>query len=105
MKTVIHDRTVTERDLRMPEFRDGSPDEYEFRADGAIVRKDRWERGIRRVAMIITGGGRGDFEIDNLVHVVDWLVALLPDVTVRCEECGRRINQNSDVCTFCDNEY
>ena len=33
----------TERDLRVPEFRDASQDELEFCADGKIVCKDRWE--------------------------------------------------------------
>jgi len=32
-------RTVTERDFRKPEFADADPNDYEFRADGAVVRK------------------------------------------------------------------
>ena len=37
-------REVTEADFRMPEFKDAEPKDYEFRADGKIVRKDRWEK-------------------------------------------------------------
>ena len=39
-------RMVTEEDFRMPEFRGAKVEDYEFRKDGKIVRKDRWERGI-----------------------------------------------------------
>lgn len=45
-------REVTEKDLRAPEYRDGEPSDYEFRADGKVVRKDRWEQGIRQIAGI-----------------------------------------------------
>ncbi len=50
----VESRPVTERDLRMPEFRDVSPEELEFRADGCIVRRDRWQRGIQRMVDILS---------------------------------------------------
>lgn len=59
-------RKVTERDFRMPEFQDANPDDYEFRGDGKIVRKDRWERGIHRIVGILDMNNR-DFEIDYVV--------------------------------------
>lgn len=62
-------REVAERDLRAPEFAEGSPEDYEFRADGKIVRKDRWERGIRRIVSILDMA-RSDFEIDDVVEKV-----------------------------------
>ena len=34
-------RTVTEEDFRMPEFRGAKVEDYKFRKDGKIVRKDR----------------------------------------------------------------
>lgn len=43
-------RQVTERDFRMPEFRNADPNDYEFRDDGVLVRKDRWEMGVVRIA-------------------------------------------------------
>jgi hypothetical protein len=57
-------RTVTERDLRMPEFRDAKPEELEFRDDGALVRKDRWESGVRRIANAF---GMRDWEVPDVV--------------------------------------
>lgn len=62
-------RTVTERDLRMPEFRDAKPEELEFRDDGKLVRKDRWETGIRNIASIL-GWTRKEYEIDEVVNEV-----------------------------------
>ena len=50
-------REVTERDFRMPEFRDAKPEDYEFRANGKIVGID----------------GR-EFEIDEVIAAVRKLV-------------------------------
>jgi hypothetical protein len=62
-------RVVTEKDFRKPEYRDASPDDYEFRSDGAIVRKDRWETGMHQVASLV-GPTRGGYEIDEVVEKV-----------------------------------
>ena len=70
-------RQVTERDFRMPEFRDADPEDYEFRKDGKIVRKDRWKSGIHRVREAL-GDNRDEFEIDEIVAAVEALVALIP---------------------------
>lgn len=70
-------REVTERDFRAPEFRDADPADYEFRADGKIVRKDRWETGIHRIRHHL-GDRRHEFEIDDIVRAVAALVAALP---------------------------
>lgn len=67
-------RQVTEQDFRMPEFRDAKPEEYEFRVDGKLVRKDRWERGITRIVSIV-GRSVREFEIDDVVEDVRNLVA------------------------------
>jgi hypothetical protein len=77
-----NDRAVTERDLRAPDFISGSPEDYEFRDDGKIVRKDRWENGIRRIAS--TFDVSGGFEIDDLVRWVRDLVS--------AREAAREIN-------------
>jgi hypothetical protein len=60
---------VIERDLRAPEFRDGEPGDYERRDDGKIVRKDRWEMGLRNVATIVVGA-RAAYEIPDVVDAV-----------------------------------
>ncbi len=62
-------REVTEQDFRMPEYRDAKPEDYEFRADGKLVRKDRWERGIRSIVGIL-GMSRDDFEIEDVVNLI-----------------------------------
>lgn len=66
-------REVTEKDFRMPEFRDADPKDYEFRQDGKIVRKDRWEQAIREIAGLLDMSRR-DFEIDDVVNAVEALV-------------------------------
>lgn len=60
---------VTERDFRRPEFLDANPEDYEFREDGKIVRKDRWERGIKRIVSIV-GLNNREFEIDEVIERV-----------------------------------
>lgn len=63
-------RPVTERDFRKPEFRDAQPEDYEFREDGVVVRKDRWETVIRQIRCIVGPNGR-EFEIADVVAAVD----------------------------------
>jgi hypothetical protein len=63
-------RAVTEMDFRMPEFRDAKTEDYEFRDDGKIVRKDRWERGVRSVASAVGFTGRREWEIEDVVERV-----------------------------------
>jgi hypothetical protein len=70
-------REVTERDFRAPEFRDAKVEDYEFRSDGKIVRKDRWETGIHRIRSIL-GDERREFEIDDVVNAVKALVNTIP---------------------------
>jgi hypothetical protein len=71
---------VTERDFRMPEFRDAKVEDYEFRrGDGKLVRKDRWERGIRSIAYELFGDTGRDFEIEEVVDGFKALMNLIPD--------------------------
>lgn len=64
-------REVTEFDLRAPEFQqpDTKPEDYEFRDDGKVVRKDRWEIGLRNIASII-GWTRKEYEVPDVVEEV-----------------------------------
>lgn len=70
---------VTERDFRLPEFRDAVPEDYEFRADGKIVRKDRWETGIHSIRGALGLRTRDGFEIKEVIQAVKALMDLLPD--------------------------
>lgn len=71
-------REVTERDFRRPEFMDAKPADYEFRADGKIVRKDRWEQAVQKIRSRL-GDNRREFEIQEIISAVDALVDSIPD--------------------------
>jgi len=77
-------KVVTEQDLRRPEFRHARLEDLEFRADGAIVRKDRWETGIRRIVCILDMSS-SDFEIDDVVSKVRALVEQVPLTTCQAD--------------------
>lgn len=62
-------RPVTELDFRQPQFRNAKVEDYEFRADGKIVRKDRWECAIGSIRHLVGVDGR-EFEIDQVVDAV-----------------------------------
>lgn len=73
-------RAVTEMDFRKPEFVGADPKDYEFRNDGKIVRKDRWQNGIHRIRSIL-GDDRREFEIDDIVMAVEAVTGLVPAPT------------------------
>jgi len=62
-------RQVTELDFRQPQYRHAKVEDYEFRADGALVRKDRWECAIGSIRHLVGVDGR-EFEIDQVVDAV-----------------------------------
>lgn len=64
-------REVREFDLRAPEFQhpDVKPEDYEFRDDGKVVRKDRWETAVRNIVSIL-GWSRREFELPEVVEEV-----------------------------------
>jgi hypothetical protein len=68
-------RAVTEFDLRAEEFRhpDTKPEDLEFREDGKIVRKDRYERAFRSLVEPAGYSLRG-FEIDEVVDKIQDLL-------------------------------
>ncbi len=65
-------KTVTERDFRKPEFADAKIEDYEFRSDDVLVRKDRWEMAVRNIASLL-GINTRSFEIDEVVNAVSAL--------------------------------
>lgn len=70
-------KEVTEKDIRIPEFRDAKLEELEFRDDGKVVRKDRWETGIHRIRRAL-GDRHREFEIDDVCQAVEALIASMP---------------------------
>ncbi len=79
------ERKVTLEDFIMPEFRGKNPDDYEFRGDGKIVRKDRWENGIHHIHTILMNAGlmpdAPEFEIDDVIEAVRSLLDNRPNDT------------------------
>ena len=77
-------RQITENDFRHPKFRDAKVEDYELREDGYPVRKDRWEYGLRRIAIMLADSelpgiefsGRS-FEIEDVVSAVEALIQKL----------------------------
>lgn len=67
---------VTEFDLRAPEFKDPTlkPDMFEFDKDGNVVRKDRFEQGMRRILGVLIENGlassREPWTVDEVVAKV-----------------------------------
>jgi hypothetical protein len=71
-------RAVTAEDFIIPKFRGKNPEDYEFRADGEIVRKDRWETGIHRIRNLLVGAkllpDSAQFEITDVIRAVEKLI-------------------------------
>ena len=87
-------RAVTEEDFRMPEFRGKDPKEYEFRPDGKVVRKDRWENAIHSIRYAL-GDGRREFEIEEIVGAVRALVDTIPPPPDEDDEEAPNLNSTT----------
>lgn len=65
-------------DFIIPEFRGKDPKDYEVREDGKVVRKDRWENGIRRIRSMLVEAkllpDSAEFEIVDVINAVDKLI-------------------------------
>lgn len=66
-------RIVTEQDFRRAEFRNQDPKDYEFREDGKIMRKDRWEKAMYSIADIVGKPFHGETEIADVIARVESL--------------------------------
>ena len=67
-------REVTEADFRRQEFRDANVEDYELREDGEVVRKDRWEMGMRRIQRLILPNAK-EFEVDEVIDAVQRMIS------------------------------
>lgn len=65
-------------DFIIPEFRGKDPKDYEVREDGKVVRKDRWENGIRCIRNLLVEAKLLPesvvFEITDVVRAVEKLI-------------------------------
>ena len=66
-------RAVTEQDFRKEEYINKDVNDYEFRGDGKIVRKDRWSSGMNQIAHLVGAVNNGEFEIPDVVEKVEAL--------------------------------
>lgn len=64
-------REVTEKDFRKPEYIDAKVEDYEFRDDGKLVRKDRFQTTVFKIASILS---LRDFECQEVIDEVDSLL-------------------------------
>jgi hypothetical protein len=80
-KTEFTKREVTEFDLRAEEFKhpETKLEDLEFRDDGKIVRKDRFERGFKSLVEP-AGFSLRHFEIDDVVDRVEETFAALENI-------------------------
>ncbi len=73
-------RPVTEADFRCEEFRDAKAEDYEFRlSDGKLIRKDRWEVGVRHIAALVNVNS--DFEVSHITDAVESLSTTVDKLT------------------------
>lgn len=88
-------REVTERDFRMPEYKDAKPEDYEFSGDGQLVRKDRWATAVGSIRHLVGIDGRS-YEIQEVVDAV----ARLTDTYGRWRAPGEAGDEapGDDVC-------
>lgn len=90
-------REVTEEDFRMPEFRGAKVEDYEFRRDGKIVRKDRWESAVHAIRHLVGVDGR-EFEITDVIDAVSQLVGdQWVDLTTPTGEDAPRAGSANDI--------
>ena len=74
---------VTEFDLRREEFKDArlTPEMFEFDKDGNVVRKDRFETGMRQMHGILIEAGamnsREPWTVDEVVQSMRGLIEAL----------------------------
>lgn len=75
-------KEVTEFDLRCPEFKypEITPDMFEFDGSGEIVRKDRFEQGIKRIRGIFIEQGLAS---SSSSWCVDEVINLVRGLTIR----------------------
>lgn len=69
---------VTEQDIRLPQFRDAKLEDLEFDGSGEVVRKDRFEKSMRKIQGILHGinglSSGGTWTCDQVVGAVDQLL-------------------------------
>jgi hypothetical protein len=66
-------RIVTEKDFRKEEYIDEKPEDYEFRDDGVLVRKDRWLRAVFKIGNMV-GISTRSLEIPEVIDALNLIL-------------------------------
>jgi len=70
-------RVVNELDFRKDEFKDAKVEDYEFDSTGELVRKDRFEKSMRSIAMALGLNFRTGWKCSDVVEGVEALTDML----------------------------
>ena len=66
---------VTERDIRLPQFQDAKLEDLEFDASGEVVRKDRFEKSMRKISSMLHGvnglSARSNWTCEQVVEALN----------------------------------
>lgn len=66
---------VTERDIRLPQFQDAKLKDLEFDASGEVVRKDRFEKSMRKISSMLHGvnglSARSNWTCEQVVEALN----------------------------------
>lgn len=54
-REIMNKSAVTEQDIRLPQFRDAKLEDLEFDGSGEVVRKDRFEKSMRKISSMLHG--------------------------------------------------
>ena len=87
---------ITEDDLRLPEFKGVPLEQLERRGDGKIVRKDRWEKGIKQIAGVV-GFSRKAYEVGEVVEAVRELREKAIFIDEGCFDLERIVKLSEEV--------
>ena len=55
IRVSMNKNSVTERDIRLPQFKDANLEDLEFDGTGEVVRKDRFETAMRKISSMLYG--------------------------------------------------
>lgn len=69
---------VTERDIRLPEFKDAKLEDLEFDGSGKVVRKDRFETSMCKISGMLRGvnglSPRSSWTCEQVVEAVRMVI-------------------------------
>jgi hypothetical protein len=83
---------VTEKDFRIPEFRDANPADYEFDKNGKVVRKDRFAKGFEKLFQLLKIE-----DVDTVIAHVDDLLTTEEHLTTIAQLLNVDITKENSI--------